>query len=331
MKVFPGLHIADELRELLNLVMVEKVSMTKDRSSIRIYIVSPRLIHKKNIYSLEDGIAKQLFPGRILDVKIQEKYRLSAQYTPRKLFEVSGRILDVKIQEKYRLSAQYTPRKLFEVYKDSIQTEFKRFGMLEYNILRRAKAEFAAEDSLVMTIEDNLIYRERSKEVARVLEKIFTERCGLTAEVKFEFTEPPKKEEPAELLYEPFGKETAGEDYLSGADAAYLSDAADGQMPWEGGRTAASKEKSGNSAAMSSDKAKKAPEKKAAPAGAPKGQGAEKKKEFGKKTFGEFKKGDGGSGFKRGEGGRPPYRKSEPSVEKSCGWKKESLRAGKSS
>ena len=284
MKVFPGLHIADELRELLNLVMVEKVSMTKDRSSIRIYIVSPRLIHKKNIYSLEDGIAKQLFPGRILDVKIQEKYRLSAQYTP---------------------------RKLFEVYKDSIQTEFKRFGMLEYNILRRAKAEFAAEDSLVMTIEDNLIYRERSKEVARVLEKIFTERCGLTAEVKFEFTEPPKKEEPAELLYEPFGKETAGEDYLSGADAAYLSDAADGQMPWEGGRTAASKEKSGNSAAMSSDKAKKAPEKKAAPAGEPKGQGAEKKKEFGKKTFGEFKKGDGGSGFKRGEGGRPPYRKSE--------------------
>ena len=112
MEVFPGLHIADELRELLNLVMVEKVSMTKDRSSIRIYIVSPRLIHKKNIYSLEDGIAKQLFPGRILDVKIQEKYRLSAQYTP---------------------------RKLFEVYKDSIQTEFKRFGMLEYNILRRRR------------------------------------------------------------------------------------------------------------------------------------------------------------------------------------------------
>ena len=55
LEVFPGLHIADELRELLNLVMVEKVSMTKDRSSIRIYIVSQRLIHKKNIYDLEKG------------------------------------------------------------------------------------------------------------------------------------------------------------------------------------------------------------------------------------------------------------------------------------
>ena len=38
---------------------------------------------------------------------------------------------------------------------------------------------------MVMTIEDNLIYRERSKEVGRVLEKIFTERCGLAAEVEF--------------------------------------------------------------------------------------------------------------------------------------------------
>ena len=54
LEVFPGLHIGEELKELLKLVMVEKVSMPKDRSSLRIYIVSPRLIHKKNIYALED-------------------------------------------------------------------------------------------------------------------------------------------------------------------------------------------------------------------------------------------------------------------------------------
>ena len=63
LEVFPGLNIADELKELLKLVVVEKVTMTKDRSSIRVYIRSPRLIHKKNIYALEDGIVKQLFPG----------------------------------------------------------------------------------------------------------------------------------------------------------------------------------------------------------------------------------------------------------------------------
>ena len=166
LEVFPGLHIGEELKELLKLVMVEKVSMPKDRSSLRIYIVSPRLIHKKNIYSMEEGIAKQLFPGRSITVKILEKYRLSAQYTP---------------------------EKLYQVYKDSILMEFKNFGMIEYNILRRAETAFEAEDTMVMTIEDNLIYRERSKDVGRILEKIFTERCGLPAEVRFSFTKAEKE------------------------------------------------------------------------------------------------------------------------------------------
>ena len=57
LEVFPGLHIADELKELLKLVVVEKVTMTKDRSSIRVYIRSPRLIHKKNIYALEAAVS----------------------------------------------------------------------------------------------------------------------------------------------------------------------------------------------------------------------------------------------------------------------------------
>ena len=78
------------------------------------------------------------------------------------------------------LSAQYTPEKLYQVYKDSILMEFKNFGMIEYNILRRAETAFEAEDTMVMTIEDNLIYRERSKEVGRILEKIFTEPVSYT-------------------------------------------------------------------------------------------------------------------------------------------------------
>ena len=162
LEVFPGLHIGDELKELLKLVMVEKVAMPKDRSSLRIYIVSPRLIHKKNIYSMEDGIAKQLFPGRPLTVKIQEKYRLSAQYTP---------------------------KKLYDVYKESIMLEFKQYGMMEHQILRKGQVEFVNEDTMLITVEDNLIYRERSTEVGRVLEKIFVERCGLPIEVRFNFIE----------------------------------------------------------------------------------------------------------------------------------------------
>ena len=86
--VFPGLNVAEPLKELLAMAQVEKVTAARDRSSIRIYLRSSRLIHKHNIYDLEQGIKDQLFPDKKLTVRIQEKYRLSEQYTPKKLLEL---------------------------------------------------------------------------------------------------------------------------------------------------------------------------------------------------------------------------------------------------
>ena len=278
LEVFPGLHIGEELKELLKLVMVEKVSMPKDRSSLRIYIVSPRLIHKKNIYSMEEGIAKQLFPGRSIIVKILEKYRLSAQYTP---------------------------EKLYQVYKDSILMEFKNFGMIEYNILRRAETAFEAEDTMVMTIEDNLIYRERSKEVGRILEKIFTERCGLPAEVRFSFTKAEKErrddfdEEAALAALLASHVQDAGGGQEEAADSRGLETAQGG--PGEG-HALAQDQKPGSRTFTK----KTLGEKKAAGGKGNPGSGT---------GSGGFQGGQNGSGsgFKRdgGRGGRMPYRKSE--------------------
>lgn len=69
LEVFPSLNIAEPLRELLALTEVEKVTSTRDRSSIRVYVKSPRLIHKQNIYDLEKGIKDQLFPDKQVTVK----------------------------------------------------------------------------------------------------------------------------------------------------------------------------------------------------------------------------------------------------------------------
>ena len=44
LEVFPTLNIAESLKELLGLAQVEKVTTTRDRSSIRIYLKSARLI-----------------------------------------------------------------------------------------------------------------------------------------------------------------------------------------------------------------------------------------------------------------------------------------------
>ncbi len=159
-EVFPQLNIAPQLKELLNLVQVEKVSAARDRSSLRIYLISPRLIHKSNIFALEKGIKEQLFPDKELRIKIQEKYTLSGQYTP---------------------------EKLLMVYKDSLLAELKNYSIIEYAIFRKSQIAFPEKDLMEMTIEDNMVSKEKAGELKRILEKIFLERCGLPIEVRYRY------------------------------------------------------------------------------------------------------------------------------------------------
>ena len=161
--VFPDLNMTDEMRGVLSMVEVEKVSAPRDRSALRIYIISPRLIHKKNIYDLERGIRDQLFPGKKLAVKIMERYRLSSQYTP---------------------------EKLLAVYRDSLLLELKNYSIVEYNILRKTEYSFPQPDVLQMTVEDTMVNRERCGELKRILEKVFHERCGLPVEIEYKYIQP---------------------------------------------------------------------------------------------------------------------------------------------
>ena len=172
LEVFPSLNIAEPLRELLALTEVEKVTSTRDRSSIRVYVKSPRLIHKQNIYDLEKGIKDQLFPDK--------------QVT-------------VKIQERYRLSGQYTPEKLLKIYKDSLLLELKHYSIIEYSMFRKSQIRFEQEDLMVLTVEDTMVNRDRTGELKRVLEKVFAERCGLPVEVSFAYIPPSGGERRKQL------------------------------------------------------------------------------------------------------------------------------------
>ena len=52
LEVFPGLHMTEPMTELLEMVEVEKVSMTRDRSVLRVYLISSRVIHRNRIMDL---------------------------------------------------------------------------------------------------------------------------------------------------------------------------------------------------------------------------------------------------------------------------------------
>ena len=173
LEVFPTLNVTENLRGLLEMVQVERVSINRDRTRISVYIESPRLMPRQNIEKMEEGIRSQLFPQKNVQIRIYEKFRLSGQYTP---------------------------EKLLKVYRTSILHELRQASILMYQMFRKAQITFPEENLMVLTAEDREIIRDKAPELARILEKIFTERCGLPTEVQFDWIPPVEKEEQEEVL-----------------------------------------------------------------------------------------------------------------------------------
>ncbi|HCI26234.1 MAG TPA: PolC-type DNA polymerase III [Roseburia sp.] len=161
--VFPSLQVEGDMKNLLTETEVTKVGMNHERNHLRVYLSSTRLIHKKDIRQLESAIAQQIFKGRMMQVKVIEKYHLSEQYTP---------------------------EKLLDLYRDSILEELKDYSLMEYNLLRTAKMEFTSESHMLLTLENTIIAQTRSHEIVEFLEKVICERCGLDLAVELAYEEP---------------------------------------------------------------------------------------------------------------------------------------------
>ncbi len=221
-EVFPGLNLKEEYRALFDKVEVERVTATRQKDFVRIYISCDRLIEKPIIFEVEEQIKNQLF---------------------------SGCNITIKIQEKFHLSAQYDPEKLLEAYRESILLELKACSPVEYSIFKNAELSFESGGRLKLEVPDTVIVRERCPELIRILEKICCERCGIPVEVFAEYAQPGKnrsREEGEEVIARKVA-EISGE--ASGArqerreeepskpqkEARGAASAAGGEVPFEGG------------------------------------------------------------------------------------------------
>ncbi len=177
--VFPTLTVDGNLKKLLTETQVTKVGMNHDRTHLRLYLSSTRLIPKPDVYRLEQAIAAQIFKGKQMQVKVIEKYLLSEQYTP---------------------------EKLMDLYKDSMLEELKNYSLMEYNLLRTAKMEFSGESHMTLTLENTIIAQTRSHELVEFLEKIVCERCGLNLSVELAYEQPKeskyRKNSDLQIQYE---------------------------------------------------------------------------------------------------------------------------------
>ena len=262
-EVFPQLKLDTDLHGMLDDATVSKVSTTRQRNSLRIYLGCGRLLPKEKIYFLESELKRQLFPHHTMNIKIIEHFQLSEQYTL---------------------------KNLLDVYWSSILTEFHRYSLLEYNLLRQAKVDVVEENTLRISLEDSVLAHQKEEEIYHILEKIFNERCNLSAQIQMEFHEKKesKYRKNADLKMQnevenvirlsSFGAKRHSEgEYLEGEEAGAS------EVPWETGETAA---KPAKKAAPAKKTEAPAAKKEAVPAG---------KKSAKQEEHGGFRKNFGGS------------------------------------
>lgn len=168
MNVFPGLKLESGCKDIFEQVEVEKITATRHKDFLRVYISCDRLILKEKIIYVEEQIKKQLFPN--MEMK-------------------------VKLYEKYQLSSQYSPQKLMEVYRDSILLELREYSHVQYTMLRSAVITYPDERTVCLTMGDTVLYRSMEEELIRVLEKIFNERCGFSVSFQTVYIEQTEKKD----------------------------------------------------------------------------------------------------------------------------------------
>ena len=150
------------MQDLFEQVMVERVSATKRKDFLRIYLSSDRLIQKADVLLVEQEMKKQFFPGAPMVIRIYERFHLSSQYTP---------------------------EKLMDIYRESILLELRDYSPIEYNLFKNADITYPSEGKVMLTLEDTILGKEKAEELARILDKIYNERCGLSVEILTDYKE----------------------------------------------------------------------------------------------------------------------------------------------
>ncbi|MCI8543287.1 MAG: PolC-type DNA polymerase III [Lachnospiraceae bacterium] len=161
-EVFPTLDLKGTLHDKLEQTAVERVSATKRKDRLSVYLFSTRLLVKEDIWAAEKAIKSQLFPNALLTVRIFERFELSSQYTP---------------------------ENLMEAYRESILAELREYSHVEYNAFRTAEITYPESGKIRLSIDDTVLNRSKEPELVRVLEKILVERCGLKTGVEVEYRE----------------------------------------------------------------------------------------------------------------------------------------------
>ena len=210
-EVFRNLQVEESVHALFEQVLVTRVSTTPNQDVLRIFILSKKLIAKNQLFQLARQIQRQVFGYR----KTQ-----------------------VHIFEKFLLSEQYTPQKLWNAYEDSVLMELERYSPYKRSIMKNARVEFPDEHRVMVGVSNKIYDREAVDDLIRILDRVFNERCGFQVKVDVEYLD----------LGESEGKEKSEAEleqrirFLLGS----LKKGQESEIPEQKGKNSAEKKEPGN-------------------------------------------------------------------------------------
>ncbi len=155
-EAMPNIRTGNAVMDHMDEIQVVRMTMPRDRSTLRIWLESPVLIQKRDIYALEAAVKQAYFPKNDVVVRIYERFRLE----------------------------NVTADEVYKAYRESILLELKTFHLLDYNLFRSAELEFSEDGIAMLKVPDSMVYAARARSLADWLESLFHERLGFSVQVR---------------------------------------------------------------------------------------------------------------------------------------------------
>ncbi|MBE6014573.1 MAG: PolC-type DNA polymerase III [Lachnospiraceae bacterium] len=160
-EAFPTLQLDKNLHDLFDGSVVSKVTTSKSKGRVSVYVTSQRLLHKSDVFKMEQEIKQQLF---------------------------SDIVISVRIVESFELSAQYNPENLWEAYRESLAFEIRQKDPIMYNAFAEADINVSG-DTFNITMVRDVFGRAASDGLVAFIKDVFENRCHMQVQVVPEFVE----------------------------------------------------------------------------------------------------------------------------------------------
>ncbi len=160
--VFKTVNVNSELRLMFEKTEVKKVRMSPQGDALTVCILSDHIIPYHMIKKMTSAIKNSLFKDSDTEVRILQRYELS---------------------DAYNLKT------VMDVYKDSVFEEIKDKDHILGSALKQADIDFADDKTMNLTLADSRTSRSLESKLREILEKIFTDRCGVDCILNIDYKE----------------------------------------------------------------------------------------------------------------------------------------------